>query len=98
MIAMVDGSGNIDNAATVVSVIGTTLAEDGSALNPSISFINSTDTGFYLAAVGAIGISAGGAPGMLTITANGITFNTAASAKGTLDSVGVYNYLLPYFS
>lgn len=63
VINWLSGINCVDNAITQASdcSIGTILAPNGSAAAPSISFANSTDTGFYRFAGGQIGFASGGA-------------------------------------
>ena len=65
---------------TIPELMGTIIADNGTALSPSISFSNNPDTGMYRPSINRIGFSAGGSNKM-TIDATGVTI---PGLRGTL--------------
>ena len=74
---------NIDSVTgvTIPGLKGTLLADNGTALSPSISFSNNPDTGMYRPSIDRIGFSAGGINKMNIDSVTGVTI---PGLKGTL--------------
>lgn len=68
--------------ASMTSVGNQILFTDGSAINPSLAFVNDTDTGFYRVSANRFGIAAGGTAAVFGATisiANQTFFNKAVN-------------------
>lgn len=72
-----------DTGSTVLKSPGRFWAADTSASNPSFSFTNDTDTGFYRPGVNTIGIAANGA-NVASFGTAGLTLGVAGSVAGSL--------------
>jgi len=70
VIAICDGT-NVYNSQTSASGITSITLENGTASNPSLTFVGDTSTGVYLVGSGQLGFAVSGANGM-TLTAAGL--------------------------
>lgn len=70
VIAICDGS-NVYNSQTSSSGITSLTLQNGSASNPSLAFVGSTNTGVYLVGSGQLGFAVSGTNGM-TLTTTGL--------------------------